>query len=131
MHRGILTIIAILIIIIGGILLVKSVLPNYLWVNVYRCNQTSVMVILRNDFPAPIEVESITVFLYDRNGDLIGIKRISINDERLPTGFTLNRTIDLKGLPVGDVANIVVRVDYVFLLVRGSVSATYTPVCPR
>jgi hypothetical protein len=131
MHRGILTIIAILIIIIGGILLVKIAIPNYLWVIVYRCNQTSMTVILRNDFPAPIEVKSITVFLYDRNGDLIGIKRINISDERLLTGFTLHRTINLKGLPVGEVASIVVRVDYVFLLVRGSVSATHTPICPR
>ena len=130
MRRGILTLSAILIIVVGGILLVKSAIPNYLWVNVYRCNQTSVMIILRNDFPAPIEIKSLTLLLYDKNGDLVGIKRLNIN-ERLLTGFTMQRTISLEGLPASKVVNIIVQVDYEFLVVRGSVSVMHTPLCPK
>jgi len=130
MRRGILTLTAMLIIIVGGILLVKSAIPNYLWVNVYKCNQTSVTVILRNDFPAPIEIKSLTLLLYDKNGDLVGIKRLNIN-ERLLTGFTMQRTISLEGLPASKVVNIVVQVDYEFLVVRGSVSVMHTPLCPK
>ena len=131
MRRRILTLTAVLIVIIGGILLIKSVMPNYLWVNVYKCNQTSVMVILRNDFPGPVEIKSITLFLYDKNGDLVGIKRVNVNNERLPTGFTFQTTINLNDIPVGEVVNIVARVDYEFLIVQGSVSVSYAPICPK
>ncbi len=130
-RRAFSTLMAILIFIVGGILLVKSVMPNYLWVNVYRCNQTSVIVILRNDFPAPVEIKSITLLLYDKNGDLIGIKRISVNNEILPTGFTLQRTISLKDMPVNEAVNFVAQVEYEFLIVQGSVRSSHAPICPK